>query len=156
MAFGNAVIDDPAKVGSGEIYGVNNTILTETTFEDGLLVGRFAKFDTGSMDNMDGSATPVIGGLILRNPASPIEDDDAIDGTLYDQVEYLRAGLGSVEVRTGETPVKFGAVFASNAGDANDGKASTTAGATPDIAVDAEFLEEITGGTNPVWLIRMK
>jgi hypothetical protein len=156
MAFGTGLLNDPQKVQGGERFGTTNIILSETAFEDGLKVGRFAKFDTLSMDNMDGSATPVIGGLILRNVASPVEDADAIDSALFSQISYGRSGLYSVDVRTGETPVKFGAVFASNAGDANDGKASTTVGATPDIATGAEFLEEIAGGTNPVWLIRMK
>ena len=149
MSFGTGSIDDPQKVGAGERFGSNQLILTALDFEDNLVVGRFAKLDSGSLDNVDGSATPVFAGVVLRNVANPVEDAGAIDADLYDQVEYIRQGLVTVRVKVGETPALFGRVYVSNAGDANDGMATTTVAADR-LSVDAEFIEEIQTG---VWLI---
>lgn len=150
MAFATGYLDDPNRVGAGERYGSNQVVLSATTFENGLRVGRFAKLDTGSIDNMDGSATPTIAGVVLRNVANAVEDLGTIDSALYSQVEYVRQGLVTVEVKTGETPVQFGAVYASNAGNADDGKATAT---NTDVATGAEFIQEIQTG---VWLVRLK
>lgn len=147
MSFSTGYLDDPQLTGAGEIYGSNHVILTELTFEDDLKVGRFAKLDTGSLDNMDGSASPAIAGVVLRYAANPVEDGATIDADLYSQVEYVRQGLVAVDVKSGETPAKFGRVYVSNAGDANDGLATAT---NTDEAVNAEFIEEIQSG---VWLI---
>ena len=148
MGFGTGYQDDPSRVGAGERFDKDQTILTAQTFEDGLKVGLFAKLDTGSLDNMDGSATPTIAGVVTRNVASPIEDGGVIDAALFSVADYARSGLATVAVKTGETPTQFGAVFASNLGDANDGKALTAAG----IATNAEFIEEVK---TDVWLIRL-
>lgn len=147
MSFATGYIGDPQKVGAGERYGSNQVILTALTFEDNLKVGRFAKLDTGSLDNFDGSATPVPAGVVLRNVANPVEDGATIDADLYEQVEYIRQGLVTVDVKSGETPALFGRVYISNAGDANDGLATAT---NTDVAVNAEFISEVQSG---VWLI---
>jgi len=148
MAFGTAYLDDPQKVGGGERYFPTSVIaLTATTFEDNLKVGRFAKLDTGSLDNMDGSATPTIAGVVLRNVANPVEDTNVIDAQLYSQVEYARQGLITVDAKTGESPSLFDRIYVSNAGDANDGLATVT---NTDIAVNAEFIAEVQ---TDVWVI---
>lgn len=147
MAFSSDVLSDIQKVKSGERWGSNNIILSTTVFEDGLKVGRFAKLDTGSIDNLDGSATPVIAGVVVRSAARALEDADTVDKTLYRQAEYMRHGLVTVDVKAGETPAKFGRVYVSNAGDANDGLATAT---NTDVAVNAEFIREVVSG---VWLI---
>lgn len=147
MAFPIAYSDDPTKVAGGERYGANIIALTATSFEDQLKVGRFAKLDTGRIDNMDGSATPVIAGIVLRNVANVVEDGGVIDSAIYSQIEYGRQGIYTVDVKAGETPALFGRVYVSNAGDANDGLATAT---NTDIAVNAEFIMEIQ--TN-VWMI---
>lgn len=147
MAFASSHLDDPQKVGAGERYGTLQLIYTARTFEDSLKVGRFAKLDTGSLDNLDGSATPTIAGVVLRNVAAPVEDNATVDADLYDQVEYIRQGLVTVDVKSGETPTRFGRVYISNDGDANDGLATAT---NTDVAVNAEFIEEVQSG---VWLI---
>lgn len=149
MAFATGLLSDPNKVGSGERYSDAQLVLTATTFEDSLKIGRFAKLDTGSIDNFDGSATPVVAGVVLRNVANPVEDDSVIDSDLYSQVEYIRQGLVTVQVKTGETPAQFGTVYISNAGDANDGLATATG---TDIFGSAEFIEEVD--TN-IWLINI-
>lgn len=145
MAFETGYLDDPQRVGAGERYGNNNIVLTARTFENGLKVGHFAKLDTGSLDNLDTSATPVIAGVVLRNPAAPVEDGATVDADLYGQVEYIRQGLVTVRVAEGETPAQFGTVYADNA----TGEATAT---DTDIEVSGEFIEEVQDG---VWLIRL-
>lgn len=147
MAFGTGYLGDQSKVAGGEIYGVSHVVLTATTFEDALKVGRFAKLDTGSLDNMDGSATPTIAGVVKRNVANAVEDGGTVDADLYSQVEYIHEGLVTVDVKAGETPAAFERVYISNAGDANDGLATAT---NTDLAVNAEFIHEVKDG---VWLI---
>lgn len=147
MSFGTGHLNDPQKVGAGERFGTNQLVLTALEFEDNLVVGRFAKLDAGSLDNFDGSATPVIAGLVLRNVANPVEDDGTVDADLFSQVEYLRQGLGTVRVKVGETPSTFGRVYVSNAGDANDGMATAT---NTDELANAEFIHEVQTG---VWLV---
>jgi len=147
MSFGTGHLDDNQNVAGGERYGANIIALTATEFEDQLKVGRFAKLDTASIDNMDGSASPVIAGIVLRNVANVVEDGGVIDATLYEQIEYIRQGLVSVDVKAGETPALFDRVYVSNAGDANDGLATATA---TDEAVNGEFIYEIQDN---VWMI---
>lgn len=147
MAFSSDFSNDITKVKAGERWGNNNIILSTTVFEDKLVIGRFAKLDTGSIDNMDGSATPVIAGVVVRSAARAVEDDSVIDQTLYQQAEYVRNGLVTVDVKEGETPAKFGQVYVSNAGDANDGMATAT---DTDVLTGAEFIEEVSDN---VWLI---
>ena len=147
MTFATGHLDDNQKAGSGERLGTSLIALTSTVFENQLKVGRFAKLDTGSIDNMDGSATPVIAGVVLRNVANVVEDGGVIDSALYSQMEYARQGLVTVDVKTGETPALFDRVYVSNAGDANDGLATAT---NTDEAVNAEFISEIQ---TDVWLV---
>ena len=147
MAFNTGYLGDPQRTGGGERYGDNVVVLAATTFEDGLKVGRFAKLDAGSIDNMDGSATPVIAGVVLRNVAAPVEAGSAIDATLTDHVNYVRAGLVTVEVKEGEEPEQFDEVFADNTG------ATAGLAATAGIETGAEFIREEKPG---VWLVRLK
>ena len=147
MAFGTAFSNDIAGVGSGERYGKSNVELSSTVFENGLIIGRFAKLDTGSIDLMDGSATPSIAGVVLRSVSGDLEAGEAVDNTVYGQIDYIRSGLCTVAVKTGETPAVLGRVYVSNAGDANDGLATAT---NTDVAVNAEFIMEIK---TDVWLI---
>ena len=147
MAFATGHLDDPQKAGSGELLGTSHIALAATTFEDGLKIGRFAKLDGGSIDNLDGSITPVIAGVILRNDAGIVEDGGTIDSSVYGQIEYLRQGLVTVDVKTDETPALFGRVYASHAGDANDGLATAD---NTDVDTNAEFITEIQ---TDVWLI---
>lgn len=154
MAFSTGYISDFPKVDAGEEQGNNNIVLGANTYEDGLKVGRFAKMDSGSLDNMDGSSTPVIAGVVLRSPTTSVEAGDAIDADLtHGSVSYMLDGLVTVAVKSGETPAYKGAVFACNAGDANDGMAATGAEAGDNIATGAIFIQEVKAG---VWLIQQK
>lgn len=146
-AFPTGAIVDMPNVGAGERFGTCKTILSAVTFEDGLKTGRFAKLDTGSIDNFDGSATPVVAGVVLRDIPGPVEADGTIDADTATKIEYIRQGLVTVDVKTGETPALFDRVYISNDGDANDGLATAT---NTDIDANAEFIMEVSSG---VWLI---
>lgn len=147
MAFTEGALINFPQVGAGEIYGSTNIILSATTFEDGLLSGRFAKLDTGSIDNLDGSSAPVIAGVVKRSAVSAVEDGSAYDSDITTKIDYIRSGLVTVGVKTGETPSMFDRVYVSNDGDANDGLATAT---NTDVDANAEFITEIESG---VWLI---
>jgi len=147
MTFASGTLADIQKIGSGERVGVPHCILSTNTFEDGLKAGRFAKLDTGSLDNFDGSVSPVPAGVVLRDVSNAVENAGVLDADVTTIAKYVRFGLVTVDVKAGETPTQFGRVYISNAGDANDGLATAT---NTDIAVNAEFIKAID--TN-LWLI---
>lgn len=152
MSFDTGYLSDPVRVGAGERFTPKSDfVLSATAFEDGLIAGRFAKLDTGSIDNFDGSATPVIAGVPVRLSSMPVEGEGVYNATnldLYGQVEYVRKGAITVTVKAGETPSMFGQVYVSNAGDANDGMATAT---NTDVEAPGwEFISEIKPG---VWLV---
>lgn len=144
-------LQDPLRNVSGEDRGFDGVTLTADTFEDGLVVGRFAKLDSGSLDNMDGSASPVVAGVVLRQAANPVEDGETVDADLYKQVEYKRSGPVTVDVVSGNTPAAFGTVFVNNVAGADAGKATTTDDGTTE-PTNAEWIEEVA---TDVWLIRL-
>ena len=152
MAFQSPFLNDPANVGAGELWGNVNHVLTARTFEDAMVIGRFAKLDSGSLDNIDSSATPVIAGVPLRKGSNPIEDGSTIDADLYKQVEYVRVGFVTVDVVAADTPSQFDPVFVKNTNDADAGKATTVNDAST-VDGNAEFIEQVKAN---VWLIRLK
>lgn len=154
MAFGTTFTATPAKVGSGvtlEMY--SNDKLATNDFEDGLLIGRFAKLDGGAIDNLDGSATPTIAGVVASDSGNPVDDNGAytVGSGRPEAINYVRNGYVTVEVKSGESPAQFGTVYAYNAGGADDGKAVTTS--TDAVDAGAEFISEISA---TVWLVRIK
>lgn len=147
MSFNTGYLGDPQKVGAGERHGTSNIILTAAKFEDGLKVGVFAEYN-GTTDTVENITTGTkVAGVVLRNVSGPVEDGATVDADLYSSIEYMRQGLCTVAVATGQTPARFGAVFA----DKTTGEALTAAGANG-VATNAEFLEEVQDG---VWLIHM-
>jgi hypothetical protein len=154
MSFSTGYLADPKKSGSGEFYGDNCTILSASTFENGLKVGLFAKLDAGSLDNLDASATPVIAGVVLRSVTTAVEDGDTIDLDYRSYAEYLRSGLVSVQAKSGESPTFGAAVFAYNVADANIGKATLVDSAATE-PTNAEFVE-VLDAVNNIWLVRLK
>ena len=149
MSFATAYLSDPNRVQGGESFNEAGVDLSFETFEDGLRVGRFAKMDTGSVDNMDASVTPDLVGSVARNDANAVEDGSTIDSALYSQVSVRREGLMTVDVKSGETAPAIGTqIGAYNVADADVGLALASGG----IATTAEFIQEIT--TN-VWLVRL-
>lgn len=152
MAFPTGYLADPEAAGAGETVGTLNMILTATVFENALKIGRFAKLDTASIDNIDASATPVLAGVVTRNVALAIENGDTISSTLYSQIQYLRQGIVTIDVMAADTPALFGAVFVRNTADDDAGKASTADDANTEPST-AEFLYEVQAN---VWAIRLK
>lgn len=149
MAFATGYLADPNRVQGGESFNEAGVDLAFTTFEDGLRIGRFAKLDSGSIDNMDASATPNIAGIVARNDANAVEDGGTIDNTLFSQISVRREGLMSVDVKSGESaPDLGGQIGAYNVADGDQGLALASGG----IATTAEFVQVIT--TN-VWLVRL-
>lgn len=118
-----------------------------------LNTGKFAIIKSGNLANMDKTATPIVAGLVLQSVTNAIESGETYvkngDGAVY-QVDVLEWGLGTVAVKAGDTPAKFGAVYAVNSGavDADLGKATTTS--TDNVEVKGYFNREIKTG---VWEI---
>lgn len=146
MAFNSAITQDVVQVGAGERWSDHNVILAEKDYADGLKIGRFAQYKAGELTNVDSTATPLVAGVVLRNAAAPIEYGAVLNKDLVQQANFVRAGLVTVDVKSGESPSKFGAVYFDNA----TGEATAT---DTDIDAKAEFIQEVKGG---VWLIRIK
>ena len=153
MAFASAVLEESKKLGSGEVLRTRPfNVEAFSTFEDGLVMGRFAKYDTGSVDNLDGSATPKIAGIVARL----IGGEQGITtyrktGTLVDTVaEIMTTGFATVDVVSGNTPARYGIAYAVNASGsgADFGKATTTS--TNNVDSGYVFWEQVD--TN-VWLV---
>jgi len=128
MAFNSTVLDIIPDLMSGEFIAASpyNCSAFEV-WEEGLVPGRFVKYDAGSIDLLDASATPVIAGVVRRKIASALENATYTKlGIAPDQVaEIVNFGFVTVDVPTGVTPAKFGQVYAVNATGANAGKATT-------------------------------
>ena len=155
MAFPSQVLSDPPPVSSGEEFGNTEANIKFTAvspnFENGLIVGRFAGINNELIKNLDGSAI-AIAGVVLRKIANAIESINTIDTSIFSTATYLRQGLVTVEVVVGQTPNRLLPVFVSNAGDANDGKVVTSAGAGIE-SFNAVFVREIK---TDVWLILLQ
>lgn len=150
MVMATTGLTSPGEIGAGEVKGPG-TNLASTVFEDGLLVGRFAKLDTGSIDNLDNSVTPILAGVVRRNITNAIESGGTIDSSIHKQVSYRRRGLIAVDVLAGQVPVQFTRVYANNDATANAGLAMAAAGGN-NVTTTAEYIEEID---TDVWLIEL-
>jgi len=124
FAIANAVQQDIPGLDAGEVIEghVSNTD-GFTTFESGLNIGRFAKYDTGSLDNLDSSATPVLAGVVRRNLTGDLTK--TVYDTDDDIAEACNFGYVTVDTVTGVTPTKYGQVYTINATGADSGKATT-------------------------------
>lgn len=130
MAFNNTVLEAIPDLVAGEFLASSpyNCSAFEV-FEEGLVPGRFVKYDAGSIDNLDASATPLIAGIARRKVASALENANYTKlGIAPDQVaEVINFGFATVEVLAGDTPARFQQVYAVNTAGANLGKATETA-----------------------------
>ena len=120
-----------------------------------LNTGKFAIIKSGNLANMDKTATPVVAGLVLQSMVNAIENGETFvktgEGAVY-QVDVVSWGLATVAVKSGDTPAKFGAIYAVNSGlvDADLGKATTTA--TNNVTVKGYFNREIKTGVWEVFI----
>lgn len=153
MAFTSAVLEESKKLGSGEVLRTRPyNVEAFSTFEDGLVMGRFAKYDAGSVDNLDNSATPKIAGIVTRLIGGELGVNTYRNtGTLVDTAaEVMTTGFATVDVVSGNTPVRYGIAYAVNASGsgADFGKATTTS--TNNVDSGYVFWEQVD--TN-VWLV---
>jgi len=155
MAFKDTTLQDNPDLGAGEVIKASpHNISAFEIFEDGLIEGRFCKFDTGSIDNLDASDTPVIAGIARRKITGEIGTGIySTTGQEIDQVaEVINFGFATVTVTDTAAPSKYDAVNVINDGTADDGKATEAAVAAGIISAgDVVFWEQKATG---VWLVR--
>ena len=147
MAFTNYSYTEIGDVDAGVINGVLPYKVDTYTanYNAPLNTGKFAIIKNGNLANMDRD-TPVVAGLVLQSMDNAIENGETFvktgEGAVY-QVDVVSWGLATVAVKSGDTPAKFGAIYAVNSGvvDADLGKATTTS--TNNVAVKGYFNREI-------------
>lgn len=152
MAFNEAVVTTPPDLMPGEFIAASPYNCSAfDVWEEGLVPGRFVKYDAGSIDLLDTSATPVIAGVVRRKISSALENLTYTKlGIAPDQVaEIVNFGFVSVEVLAGDTPARFQQVYAVNTAGANLGKATETATSNA-IVPGCVFWEAKRPGT---WLV---
>ncbi len=142
MAFGNSTGDISIQpVNGGEVWE-NNFFITTSKFSQGIKTNKFASYNNGVLGT---GITGTLAGVVVRDITGSLEvgaDDDVHPHTQH--VTFVRAGVVSVDVLTGNTPAFGGLVYTDN-----DGKATTNNAKT---LTNAEFIREIKTG---VWLIRL-
>ena len=157
MAFTNYSYTEIGDVDAGVINGVLPYKVDTYTanYNAPLDTGKFAIIKNGNLANMDKTGTPVVAGLVLQSVVNAIESGETFvktgDGAVY-QVDVVSWGLATVAVKSGDTPAKFGAIYAVNSGvvDADLGKATTTP--TNNVAVKGYFNREIKTGVWEVFI----
>ena len=157
MAFTNYSYTEIGDVDAGVINGVLPYKVDTYTanYNAPLNTGKFAIITNGNLANMDTTSTPVVAGLVLQSMVNAIENGETFvktgEGAVY-QVDVVSWGLATVAVKSGDTPAKFGAIYAVNSGvvDADLGKATTTP--TNNVAVKGYFNREIKTGVWEVFI----
>jgi len=159
MAFNNTALQSNPDLPAGEVIKASPyNVSSYELFEDGLIEGRFCKFDTetGSIDNLDALDTPVIAGIVKRKITGEIGTGIySTTGQEIDQVaEVINFGFATVTVTDNADPSKYDAVNVINAADDDAGKA-TDADVDVDSGIisagDVVFWELKAVG---VWLVR--
>jgi len=153
MAFNNATLQDSPDLPAGEVITASPyNVSAFEIFENGLVEGRFCKFDNDSIDNLDASATPVIAGIVKRKITGEIGTGIySTSGMEIDQVaEVINFGFATVTVTEGANPSKYDQVYTVNADSVDAGKATDSSAET--IVNGAVFWEEKKAG---VWLVRV-
>lgn len=157
MAFDTAVLQEAPDLGAGEVIKSSpHSVQVFELFEDGLIEGRFAKYDTGSLDNLDASATPKIAAIVKRKITGEIGAGVySTTGQAIDSVaEGITYGYATVTVQDAAAPTKYDPVYAINLASAEAGKATQDSLATGAVAVpNVDFWEQKAAN---VWLVRIK
>ena len=154
MAFDNTVLQDNADLGAGEVIKASPyNVSAFEIFQDGLIEGRFVKYDTGSIDILDSSATPVIAGIARRKITGEIGTGVySTTGQEIDQVaEVINFGFATVTVTDAADPSKYDPVYVINLDTAEAGKATEIVG-TNLLVEDVVFWEQKAAN---VWLVRL-
>lgn len=153
MAFNDTVLTAIPDLVAGEFIAASpyNCSAFEL-FEEGLVPGRFAKYAADSVDLLDGSATPILVGVVRRKIASALENATYTHlGIAPDQVaEVINFGFATVTVTDAATPSRYDQVYTVNAAGADSGKATDDSGQL--IVPGCIFWEAKAAG---VWLVRV-
>lgn len=153
MAFDNTALAETPDLPAGEVLkSLPHAVMAFETFENGLIEGRFCKFDTGRADLLDSSATPTLAGIVRRKLTGEIGSGVySTSGAEIDQVaEIITFGWATVTVTDAATPAKYDQVYCVNAATADTGKATDDSGQL--IVPGAIFWEE---KASKVWLVRV-
>lgn len=142
MAFNTSLNDvsiDP--VGGGELWDSDFSITTDK-FDPSIKTHKFASFDNGILNT---GITGTLAGVVMRDITGSLDvgSDDAVHERTV-TVSFIRSGVCSVDVLTGNTPAFGGKVYTDT-----DGKATTDNTKT---LTNGEFIREIK---TDVWLIRL-
>lgn len=154
MAFDNTVLAENKDLPAGEVIKASpHNVSAFEVFEDGLIEGRFVKYDTGSIDNLDSSATPTIAGIARRKPTGEIGTGVySTTGQEIDQVaEVINFGFATVTVTDAADPAKYDPVYVINADTADRGKATEVVGTNLEVP-EVVFWEQKAAN---VWLVRI-
>lgn len=160
MPFPTNVQQTILPVTEGELLDAPSIVLSTASWEEGLIIGRFAQIKAGVLSNMDGTATPVVAGVVLRELNSlielPGEAGAAVTNLLISETvqDYVRQGLVTVKLAAGAaTPTMFAPVYAVNeAANAENGNVTPTSAGTT-VETNGEFIEQIQAG---IWSVRLK
>ena len=156
MSFKNAVAEVQDMLAGEIIASAPFNVSPYETFEDGLKMGRFVKFDSGSADALDGSATPDVIGVAKRKVTGEIAEEGVytVAGQAFDSVaEIADFGYVTVTVTDAAAPTKRDPVFVINVAGDESGKATQDTAETGALALaDAIFWEPKSTG---VWLVRI-
>lgn len=153
MGFPNEVTTNAPGLDAGiEIGSKPHNIEAYPTFESGVVtIGRFVKYDAGSIDGLDASATPKIAGVV-RNKLNRVIGETTYTTAKDSVVEVVDFGHVTVEVTAAAAPTKFAPVYVVNATGADSGKATENSVGTLAVA-NAIFWEQIKTG---VWVVRLQ
>lgn len=151
--FSNSVLSSAPGLDAGEVIGSKpHNVEAYATFESGVVtVGRFVKYDTGSIDALDASVTPKIAGVV-RNKLNRVMGSNVYASTTDQMVEVVDFGHVTVEVTAAATPSKFAPVYVVNATGTDSGKATQDSTGTL-LVSGAVFWEQIKTG---VWVVRLQ
>ena len=152
MTFPTGYLADMNKVGSGEIHGGGHVILSSSSFADGLTIGRFAQLLAGVVSNMNNTATPNVLGVVKRMVSYALEAGSNISAAYNSQIDYVTAGLVTVDAVAETAPARGVKVYAYNGATlADNGKVTATSGGNIDVA--ATFVQVVSPN---VWLVQIK
>ena len=166
MSFKSAVGIPIQSVRAGEVIGELGYIRGWSNFADGIEAGLFCKYDsaTDSIIKVDGTASPVIAGVVRRMVTNALEDGSVFTSDVTNVVNVVENGVVTVNVVAGVVPNKFDPVYvyintdvATNewgkATSHSEDLASDGSTKVPNAPVDGYFFEEIETG---VWSVRIR
>lgn len=151
MSFPNGLLNTNENTQPGTLLGPPhaNRPISYDVYQDGLVPGTFVKLDTGSIDLLDTSVTPVLAGVVVRDVSNVTEDGATFTNANTNQVSILDVGMVALATKTGESITQFSDVTVSNTADSDSGKGLASGG----VATNFKYLYQIS---TDVWAIGTK